>query len=179
MWRWSCGLVALSWRQLLVEKYFTATSYHTRSTKLSTTRFSPALSKRMVSLLPSTAVTLPLPNLRWGAHLITMSSGPCVRAVPAWAAKGPASAGPSVPLQRLGRRYGQSRRFSRPVPSEMPLRSSRGDRRPSGASSSGFSSLSPCDESCGVLGYAARGLNVIRPPVFDLPRRGRTVISTS
>src|SRR5689334_14759925 len=35
---------------------------HTLSTKLSTTRFSPALSKRMVSLLPSTAVTLPLPN---------------------------------------------------------------------------------------------------------------------
>ena len=33
------------------------------STKLSTTRFSPALSKWMVSLLPSTAVTLPLPNL--------------------------------------------------------------------------------------------------------------------
>src|SRR4051794_33720338 len=35
---------------------------HTRSTKLSTTRFSPALSNRMVSLLPSTSVTLPLPN---------------------------------------------------------------------------------------------------------------------
>jgi len=36
---------------------------HTLSTKLSTTRFSPALSKWMVSLLPSQAVTLPLPNL--------------------------------------------------------------------------------------------------------------------
>ena len=35
---------------------------HTFSTKLSTTRFSPALSKAMVSLLPSTATTLPLPN---------------------------------------------------------------------------------------------------------------------
>ena len=35
---------------------------HTRSTKLSTTRFSPALSNAMVSLLPSTATTLPLPN---------------------------------------------------------------------------------------------------------------------
>src|SRR4051794_19865793 len=35
---------------------------HTRSTKLSTTRFSPALSNAMVSLLPSMAVTLPLPN---------------------------------------------------------------------------------------------------------------------
>src|SRR5262245_5771031 len=35
---------------------------HTRSTKLSTTRFSPALSNWMVSLLPSIAVTLPLPN---------------------------------------------------------------------------------------------------------------------
>ena len=35
---------------------------HTRSTKLSTTRFSPALSNWMVSLLPSMAVTLPLPN---------------------------------------------------------------------------------------------------------------------
>ena len=34
----------------------------TFSTKLSTTRFSPALSKAMVSLLPSTATTLPLPN---------------------------------------------------------------------------------------------------------------------
>jgi hypothetical protein len=43
MWRWSCGLVALSWRQLLVEKYFTATSYHTLSTKLFTTRFSSRL----------------------------------------------------------------------------------------------------------------------------------------
>ena len=39
--------------------------YHTRSTKLSTTRFSPALSNAMVSLLPSMAVTLPLPNFRW------------------------------------------------------------------------------------------------------------------
>src|SRR4051812_992958 len=36
----------------------------TRSTKLSTTRFSPALSNWMTSLLPSTATTLPLPNLR-------------------------------------------------------------------------------------------------------------------
>src|SRR5664279_1842310 len=37
-------------------------SPHTLSTKLSTTRFSPAWSNLMVSLLPSTAVTLPLPN---------------------------------------------------------------------------------------------------------------------
>src|SRR5262249_35678377 len=37
----------------------------TFSTKLSTTRFSPALSKAMVSLLPSTATTLPLPNFWW------------------------------------------------------------------------------------------------------------------
>src|SRR5215469_12269274 len=36
---------------------------YTRSTKLSTTRFSPAWSNWMESLLPSTAVTLPLPNL--------------------------------------------------------------------------------------------------------------------
>ena len=36
--------------------------HHTLSTKLSTTRFSPALSNAMVSLLPSTTVTLPLPN---------------------------------------------------------------------------------------------------------------------
>ena len=35
---------------------------HTRSTKESTTRFSPALSNWMVSLLPSMCVTLPLPN---------------------------------------------------------------------------------------------------------------------
>jgi SIR2-like domain len=35
----------------------------TLSTKLSTTRFSPALSNWIVSLLPSIAVTLPLPNL--------------------------------------------------------------------------------------------------------------------
>ena len=34
----------------------------TFSTKLSTTRFSPALSNAIVSLLPSTATTLPLPN---------------------------------------------------------------------------------------------------------------------
>ena len=46
----------------LTKYYFGA---HTLSTKLSTTRFSPALSKRMVSLLPSTAVTLPLPNFWW------------------------------------------------------------------------------------------------------------------
>ena len=38
---------------------------HTLSTKLSTTRFSPALSNLIVSLLPSTAVTLPLPNFWW------------------------------------------------------------------------------------------------------------------
>src|SRR5262249_43140732 len=37
----------------------------TFSTKLSTTRFSPALSKAMVSLLPSTTTTLPLPNFWW------------------------------------------------------------------------------------------------------------------
>ena len=37
-------------------------AFHTLSTKLSTTRFSPALSKAIVSLLPSTATTLPLPN---------------------------------------------------------------------------------------------------------------------
>ena len=35
---------------------------HILSTKLSTTRFSPALSNAIVSLLPSTATTLPLPN---------------------------------------------------------------------------------------------------------------------
>ena len=35
---------------------------HTRSTKLSTTRFSPALSNWIVSLLPSMLTTLPLPN---------------------------------------------------------------------------------------------------------------------
>ena len=34
----------------------------TRSTKRSTTRFPPALSKAMVSLLPSTATTLPSVN---------------------------------------------------------------------------------------------------------------------
>jgi hypothetical protein len=39
-----------------------ASTDHTGSTKLSTTRFSPALSNAMVSLLPSTATTLPLPN---------------------------------------------------------------------------------------------------------------------
>src|SRR5262249_16197235 len=38
---------------------------HTRSTKLSTTRFSPARSNRIVSLLPSMAVMLPLPNFWW------------------------------------------------------------------------------------------------------------------
>ena len=37
-------------------------------TKLSTTRFSPALSNWMVSLLPSTAVTLPLPNFWWNTR---------------------------------------------------------------------------------------------------------------
>src|SRR5262245_3616995 len=42
-----------------------STPAHTRSTKLSTTRFSPALSNWMVSLLPSMAVTLPLPNFWW------------------------------------------------------------------------------------------------------------------
>lgn len=71
-------------------------SPHTLSTKLSTTRFSSDLSKRMVSLLPSTAVTLPLPNF--------------------WVE---------------------------------------------------------------TRAHAATGLNVIRPPSFDLPRRGRTVISIS
>ena len=35
---------------------------HTRSTKLSTMRFSPAVSNCIVSLLLSIAVTLPLPN---------------------------------------------------------------------------------------------------------------------
>ena len=39
-----------------------AEEVHTRSTNESTTRFSPARSNAMVSLLPSTTVTLPLPN---------------------------------------------------------------------------------------------------------------------
>ena len=39
-----------------------ADEVHTRSTNESTTRFSPARSNAMVSLLPSTTVTLPLPN---------------------------------------------------------------------------------------------------------------------
>src|SRR3990170_2853980 len=47
--------------------WLTLPKAHTLSTKLSTTRFSPALSKRMVRLLPSTAVTLPLPNFWWMA----------------------------------------------------------------------------------------------------------------
>src|ERR1700683_4716020 len=38
---------------------------HNLSTKLSTTRFSPARSNWIVSLLPSMAVTLPLPNFWW------------------------------------------------------------------------------------------------------------------
>src|SRR5262249_56711667 len=42
--------------------------FHTRSTKLSTTRFSPALSNWIVSLLPSTTVTLPLPNFWWNTR---------------------------------------------------------------------------------------------------------------
>src|SRR5262249_1273156 len=46
----------------------------TRSTKLSTTRFSPALSNAMVSLLPSIAVTLPLPNFWWNTRSPTAKS---------------------------------------------------------------------------------------------------------
>ena len=38
---------------------------HPRSTKVSMTFFSPALSKATVSLLPSTMATVPMPNLRW------------------------------------------------------------------------------------------------------------------
>jgi dihydrofolate synthase/folylpolyglutamate synthase len=38
------------------------TERYTRSTKLSTTRFLPASSNSMVSLLPSTSVTVPAPN---------------------------------------------------------------------------------------------------------------------
>src|SRR5436305_6399282 len=49
-------------------------SRHTLSTKLSTTRFSPALSNWMVSLLPSTWVTLPLPNFRWNTRSPTVNA---------------------------------------------------------------------------------------------------------
>src|ERR1041385_3988777 len=47
---------------------------HTLSTKLSTTRFSPARSNAMVSLLPSTTVTLPLPNFWWNTRSPTEKS---------------------------------------------------------------------------------------------------------
>src|SRR5581483_4202014 len=49
------ALVAASNRAFWLRPMWSA---HTRSTKLSTTRFSPALSNAMVSLLPSTATTL-------------------------------------------------------------------------------------------------------------------------
>src|SRR5262245_50037259 len=50
------------------ERNFRQLLLHTRSTKLSTTRFSPALSNWIVSLLPSIAVTLPLPNFWWNTR---------------------------------------------------------------------------------------------------------------
>src|SRR5690606_13075914 len=49
-----------------------------RSTKLSSTILRPALSKSTVSLLPSTAATVPGPNLRWK----TRSPVPKAEAVP-------------------------------------------------------------------------------------------------
>src|SRR5271167_4909886 len=56
------GHDVLETRDLIAE---TSTVAHALSTKLSTTRFSPALSNWIVSLLPSIAVTLPLPNFWW------------------------------------------------------------------------------------------------------------------
>src|SRR6185437_12216583 len=45
---------------------------HTAVTKLSITRFWPALSKSMVSLLPSMAALLPLPNFWWNTRSPTL-----------------------------------------------------------------------------------------------------------
>src|SRR3981189_1713944 len=51
-------------------------SNYTRCTKLSTTRFSPALSNAMVSLLPSTAITSPLPNFMSNTREPALSKSP-------------------------------------------------------------------------------------------------------
>ena len=51
-----------STENFVIPERYLVVGLHTRSTKLSTTRFSPALSNAMVSLLPSTSTTLPLPN---------------------------------------------------------------------------------------------------------------------
>jgi hypothetical protein len=52
------------WRSIRLRRFKARTTVgdHTFSTNRSTTFFSPALSNAMVSLLPSTAITFPLPN---------------------------------------------------------------------------------------------------------------------
>ena len=48
--------------------------FHTAATNPSSTRFWPALSKSMVSLLPSMAEMLPLPNFWWKTRSPTLKA---------------------------------------------------------------------------------------------------------